>query len=255
MQALVQTSDLAVMELIMQYLVNILFVLAPMVAWSVPMHLVTGPFDSGFIFLPCSFDSHADECLLDTGSPVSLIKSDAFSAPYRSKGIYRFAGANGVEVPCDIISILDERFADSDSTNADLLRCPTSVIFGDSVIGLNGLSSRVLNFDFTSGEFTSRGQFPESMARRPLANYHLGHFGFSVTVGNTTVESIVDTGATVSTIDQDFVNTHATDFEFVQEIPGGSDSTNQPHLHPNQLRVHRHDATLAETRGDYICAC
>ena len=212
----------------MKHLIGLLFLMAPLTALSTPMHIVSGEFDSGFIFLPCSFDSHADECLLDTGSPVSLIKNDAFSVPYNSIGTYKFAGADGVEVPCDIINVKNYHYADSESVNASLLRCPTSVIFGDSVIGLDEFKNKVLNFDFKSNEFSSEGQFPTNLDRSPLTLYHLGHFGFSVSFENISAESIVDTGATISTIDQDFVKSHPADFDFIQAIPGGSDSTNQP---------------------------
>jgi len=115
-----------------------------------------------------------------------------------------------------------------------LVRCAATPTSGGSieqgnVAGLSSFSGKTMQFNFTSKTFSMNSRLPSGWVPRPLTIHpKLGHFGFQVQIGGTAADSIVDTGAAITTIDQNFIRTYPKAFLFVQSIPGGVDADGHP---------------------------
>jgi hypothetical protein len=177
-------------------------------AFASPMRVAPGELGSGMLYVPCSFDSHAEECLLDTGSDISNIKDDSFSETYPSVGKLTGEGLSGEPTVCDLIDVAQVALGDSSVAHPKLVRCPSNVQDGGSVAGLTSLAGKTLHLDFTESTFSLTDSIPVVAGTSPLTRYPLGHFGFPVSISGMTVNAVVDTGAGLSTIDKNFVQTH-----------------------------------------------
>ena len=204
------------------------------------MQIVTEPFGpiaqfgAGSIYIPCSFDSHAESCLVDTGSDTTNIQDDNFSETYPVVGHTTGEGLSGNPTPCDIIEIAQFVLGDNPLGQHQIVRCaaPASNSGGASqgnLAGLSSFSGHAMQFDFISKTFSMNNPIPVGWAPQPLIIHpQLGHFGFQILVDGIRVDSIVDTGAAITTIDKDFIQAHPDAFLFVEAVSGGVDSNGNP---------------------------
>jgi len=215
-------------------------VTVPAMAAGVPMQIVTAPFGpmaaygAGSIYVPCYFDAHAENCLIDTGSDSSNIQEDHFSATYPVIGHTTGSGLSGVPTTCDIIEIAQFVVGDCPLGSQKFVRCAANPdsdgsIEQGNVAGLSSFTGKAMQFDFTAKTFSMNGPLPSDWVARPLTIHpKLGHFGFPVQIGGAGVDSIVDTGAAITTIDQNLVSAYPDAFQFVEAISGGVDADGHP---------------------------
>lgn len=209
----------------------VLVIFATITANATPLDLVTGPFDSGQIFTPCNFDGLEQDCFIDTGSPWSFIEKNEFSLSYPSVGQVDSGGASGTTVTCDLIEITDFYVSsDFQMDNFVVRRCPsedTSMddsIISESLLGLNVLREKVIHFDFVSNSLNAVASIPSVLTRHKTQNEVRGHISIEMKNSNQDVYGIWDTGAGLTSVDEDFVKANPQHFTFIQDIIGGDGS-------------------------------
>jgi hypothetical protein len=220
---------------------SLIVLMASAAASETPMQIVTAPFGpmaqlgAGAINVPCAFDSHSETCLLDTGSDKSNIQYDSYSQTYSAIGTTTGEGLSGDPVTCDLIKVGQFEIGGTVADNQQFARCAplsgqaSQNIAEGNIAGLTVLVSKTLRLDFTTSQFSLSDSIPPGLDSMPLVIHQkLGHFGFSTRLSGVTADSIVDTGAALTTVDQKFIQANSTAFQFVQSISGGQDVNGNP---------------------------
>lgn len=190
-------------------------------------------FGAGAIYVPCAFDSRAQECQIDTGSDTSSVQDDSFFDAYPSVGKSTGAGLSGQPFTCDVIEVSRFELGGSPSGQRRFERCSPGQAQGGVVVGtmagLDSLSAQALHFDFKNGSFSATDPIPPALPSQPFTVHsELGHFGFQVAISGVNADSIIDTGAALTVVDNRFIESHGDAFRLIQAIPGGTDADGKP---------------------------
>ncbi len=195
----------------------------------------TGPLGSGQLFLPCSYDNHRDTCFLDTGSAFSAVVHNDFTAPYPSEGTIGFGGATGTPAFGEWIRIGAFSFAGLSVSNAKVVRYPESGTVFRSTIGIDQLQPHRILLDVSRQSMQLLPSGEASATYFQLRPERAGLISLPIQFGNTSIQALWDTGAGLSAVDTQYVETHPEEFEFISELGNGTDVTGSP----VQLRLYR----------------
>lgn len=204
------------------------FIMAlPLSGNAAHLTLVEGPLGTGRMYLPCIFSSQTDSCFLDTGmASTSMIKNDHFSQQFPSIGKEKVAGAAGIAMECDVIQVPSFWVAERSSGARSFLRCPEGGE-SESTVGLDVIKPYIVKFDFDRKSFELLDKIPNRLRTSRLNVYAHGLFGFEVTISGADIQTVFDTGAAMTAIDQKLVDMQPDGFKFIQDI-AGSDVAGKP---------------------------
>lgn len=188
-------------------------------------------FGVGQIFVSCGFDGQGQNCLLDTGSNVCLVKNDDFFGKYPAQGQRCSQGASGAKVCSDLIAIADLKVGGVDfGAEAALRRTPQSCGGGDGGGGAqipgylvggvwHTLLGHQVSFDFGAKTLSVDPATPAPGAQQPMKLVLDGNY-LEIPVsfgGGAPVQMLYDTGAGLTVMDQSFVDANAGAFSFLAD--------------------------------------
>ena len=182
-------------------------------------------FGVGQIFVSCGFDGHGENCLLDTGSNVCLVKSDGYFGKYPANGQRCSEGASGAKVCSDVIGIADLTVGGIDFGAKEALRRTPQSCGGSGGPQLPGylvgsvwhtLLGHQVSFDFGAKTLSVDPSQSAPDAQEPmklvLQNNYLE---LPVAFGSAApVQMLYDTGAGLTVMDQSYVDSNASAFSF-----------------------------------------
>lgn len=155
------------------------------------------------------------ECMVDTGARFTIGKQAIF-ADLEKIGEIPGGGLSNTELPTDLVQT-DVSVGDWKIQNAILGR--TDRIPYECLIGNDFFIGRAFSIDFELNkisEIENTSQLENSLAVYP-SNLG-GHFGFEVKVADYSTQSIFDTGASHTVIDQKILDLNPTEFKFIEDL-------------------------------------
>jgi hypothetical protein len=210
------------------YLVLFFFVILPFsISWAIPLKIVPGDLESGKIFIPCEFDNFSDTCFLDTGATFSAVANLNKFGAYPVVGKVRFKSAGQKAKEVDEIAIRKLKIGETLLKNTKVARLDPKEGF-KSVIGMNTLSNLNLNFHFKKEASLIFDDALPGKLNLDLLIYDKNIFSIPTRVGTIETKALWDTGAGLTTVDEQLVKSNPSEFKFVMDIPTGKDATGNP---------------------------
>lgn len=192
--------------------------LFPAVAYSTELHVVKGPLQSGKIYVECSFDAVSEKCFLDTGAFFSAVKFTDATAAYQRVGSIYFGGAAGTRKEIDAIEVENVMVGISSLLGERIGRFNKDDSTAESIVGSNFFASKAFSFEF---EETPSLSFGSAVATEDGLEVHKEKvFSIPLKLGASTMRGVWDTGAGLSVINQDFVDSYPDEFVFLGDVPG-----------------------------------
>jgi predicted aspartyl protease len=190
---------------------------------KVPIRIVEGELESAKFYIAATFNGHTEDFHLDTGSTYTLIAHNDFSAKLPVISFIDRTSAANKTVRDEIISVKTFKVGNLDRSSFSAVRGAAGNS-AENRIGMSGLSDDQATFDFRENTLEFGVPIPERIATSPLCTYSQGLFGFRVETGGKELNSLWDTGAELSVIDRDFVDSNPATFHFLQKIDNGQDA-------------------------------
>lgn len=184
-------------------------------------------FGVGQVFVPCSFDGHGTNCLFDTGSSMEIAKNDSFFRNYPAVGQVCSTGASGQRTCSDVIDIKNlmvgsinwgavkaQRRDDNQSCSGGAGSIPSLV----GEVFRKHLGQRVeLNFGNSGAGMRVDAAGGAGSNRFTLAldnTFMMLDVGFG---GGTPVQTLYDTGAGLTVMDQKWADQNPNGLQFLAE--------------------------------------
>ncbi|OFZ52294.1 MAG: hypothetical protein A2381_13600 [Bdellovibrionales bacterium RIFOXYB1_FULL_37_110] len=190
--------------------------------FSVEIILKDGQISSGKIYLPCSFDSIEYECFFDSGAERSKVPLVGFE-DFQKVGEYESGGAAGLRKKYDEVIIGNLNVGEFSRVDFKIGRSQ-EMIEASPTIGSGFFSNSSLYFDFKHREIKQKHIPLENISSYPLKTLE-GRPLIDVEIKASKLKGIWDTGAVLTTIDQDYIDKNLNSFIFIQDIEDGVDST------------------------------
>jgi hypothetical protein len=173
---------------------------------------------SSQLYLQCFIGGMLQSCFLDTGSNRNTIRADQFSAQLPVVGKSQFSGASGTAKECETVSAPEVRIDSLVRASQLFTRCSDASDF-PTTIGITYFENTSFELNFAKAQLVSPALKPSLLVTYPLRRLEKGHRIISVQIANETVSAVFDTGAGLTSIDEEFVKSHPTSFVFIQDIP------------------------------------
>lgn len=192
------------------------------------LQIIRGPLNSGKIYVPCVFDGVQRSCFLDTGGAFSALRFSSFSSRYSSIGKFQYTSASGAKAEADWITIGTLESCGVSLENAKIARFLKGAA-GEDTIGIDLLSGTRVIFNFQARTMESDQKPPFGLPLHELQIHPKGIFSIPLSIGsNVPLRGFWDTGAGLSAIDQAIIAAHPELFDFIADIPQGTDATGAP---------------------------
>ncbi len=181
---------------------------------------------SGRFFVEGSIDGHQATFHLDTGSVFTSVERTDQTEPYPVTGSRTSTGAAGVPREDELITIGQLLLGERVLSDHQVVRCPAGPEHCNRV-GMDALGADRLMFDFPSGRMAFDPDLAPETTGFPLRRLVGGIPGVEASIKEAAVEAAWDTGAELTTVDEQFVERNPDCFDFIQSIEG-ADSTGTP---------------------------
>ncbi len=195
-------------------LLTIAFLVLPTMASasSLKLNIHSGDADSGHAMAWTTFNGQMDNCLIDTGARATFVKSHIMStAP--SLGKIPSGGLIGTEQLADLVEVNEIKSNDWTKNNMTIRR--VDKLPANCILGNDFFLQESLSIDYTHQSISTDAVFGGETF--PLNHYSSMWFGFEVEYDGKTIESIFDTGAGLTLVDEALTKEHPENFEFVQK--------------------------------------
>ncbi|MGE3610364.1 MAG: hypothetical protein AB7I27_12310 [Bacteriovoracaceae bacterium] len=207
--------------LILVILVSVQFVKAAQ------LNVVRGEYDSGKLYVPCTFDNFSDTCFIDTGATFSSVANMEQFGVYPIAGKIRFMSASGTPKDADEITIKTLSIDNFVINFIKVARLDPEDGF-ENLVGINTISARPFSFLFDPVSTLNLGIAMPLNSQIGVEQYENGIFSIPVQVGGTQTRGLWDTGAGLTSIDINYIISNPDEFIFVQDISNGVDGTGKP---------------------------
>ncbi len=189
---------------------------------TIPMTLTQSDYGGGRIYLPVRFGNFMGSMRLDTGASTSRITLAPWNADMPSSGQSYSTGASGKTTRCDDVvannvALKAARGNDIARSKYEVTRCAASD--GDDLLGLDFFKGARFTLDFDHRELVFFDETPMAGGGMPFRLLGPDHrlVGIDVRTGNMTVVGLLDTGAEISAVDEQFVQKHKSLFTLVKK--------------------------------------
>jgi hypothetical protein len=189
--------------------------------------LSRGPHGAGKAVVRCDVDGDWEWMVLDTGSLFSILRDSERFRSYPTVGRIRFKSASGVPMGADTIMIkrlgLDQHLF----TNVVMARVSGGLkLTGTLGLDVVGKYPFAVHFRDEAALYL-RARAPERLLGG-LTLYNSGLFTIPVFIGNLAGETVWDTGAELTAVDQSYVAAHPELFKLGGIVGGVMDGNDQP---------------------------
>lgn len=194
------------------YLITITFLVLPNLAEAKSMNisLHPGEMDSGYIMAWTKFDGQMDRCMVDTGARTTVIKSHILpDAP--AVGQIVGGGLIGVQSPADLVNVSEIETGNWVKNNLTIRRThklPTNCILGNEFFMHESLS-----IDYANQIISTEALLDDEVF--PILHFKNQWFGFTTTLDEKSMDSLFDTGAGLTLIDETLVEELPQHFEYL----------------------------------------
>jgi hypothetical protein len=186
----------------------------------IPMTLTQSEFGGGRIYLSVQFGNALGKMRLDTGASTSRIMLAPWNKSLPSLGRSMSTGASGRSTLCDDVEASAVALKASEGNDIAraryaVTRCPVSD--GDDLLGLDFFKNARFTLNFTRSEMVFFGA-PFAGGARPFRLLGPDHrlVGVDLRVGDISAVGLLDTGAEICAVDQQFVQRHKNLFTLVK---------------------------------------
>ncbi len=191
---------------------------------KVPLKIQENEIESGKIYISCLFDGIRDNlCHLDTGSTYTSIKWNEKFLNYPVSGSKVCRSASGISVEEEMITLESFRIGEFEKHDFEVVRyCEEKG--QESRIGMSLMSNLFLNFNFLEESLLLKTS-PNENLENILEIDKRGLFYVNSEIEGSIYKALWDTGAELTVVNPEVIESFSKNFEFVMDIPGGSDAT------------------------------
>ena len=176
-----------------------------------------------FIFVVGSIENHQYRFLLDTGAACSEICYDSYTADFEIIGNKQSSGAFSSS-KLDIIQVPSINIGPIHHNNFIIRRQSEKSKGIFNLIGMDLLKDYCCHFQFDSESVIINPQMEENLDLLPLLLGPKQHPYLDVTFDKMTIKAVWDTGASITVVDQDFIENNSHLFEKIG-VSTGTDAT------------------------------
>ena len=191
---------------------------------KIPLKIQENEIESGKIYIPCEFDHLDDQnCHLDTGSSYTSVTWTPELDKYLVVDSTTRTSASGVSVDDDLIIFRSFGYKSFYVKNFRAVRYSQSRN-QESRIGMSLFKDLNLSFNFIDCFLeVSKTRDDNLSYLLDVADNKL--FYIRSKISEQEYVTLWDTGAELTVIDPELINEHKNNFEYIMDIPNGSDAT------------------------------
>jgi hypothetical protein len=170
------------------------------------LRVVPGPFGSGKAYVDCFFDGRKENCFLDTGSAMTLVRP-GFSGD-SALGTFHFKSASGRAVQAEIIHVGSIKLDGQNFHSARIGRLPKTINAWESSVGMDLLDHQAFALAFRDSPALYLEPKRPKETFPSLLMIKSGLLTIPVQFGRNASTALIDTGASVTAVDSAFVQAH-----------------------------------------------
>jgi hypothetical protein len=199
----------------------LLFVLWGVSAQAASLQIAFGPYSSGKAYVSCVIDGAKERCFLDTGSAMTLVANSKRFSAYTNLGNFRFESASGIPQDTETIQVRSIRIDNIEIHNKKIGR--TDFPGAENTLGIDVVGRQPFAVNFSPrAVLTLNAERP----KLPLTTLEVSPHGLlsiPVELGGIDAHAMWDTGAALTTIDQNFILAHPENFRATKNYMNGVD--------------------------------
>jgi hypothetical protein len=187
------------------------------------LRVVPGPFSSGKAYVDCFFDGRKENCFLDTGSAMTLLRPDFSGGP--ALGTFHFKSASGRAAQAEIIRVGSIKLDGQEFQNARIGHLPKGSATRESSVGMDLLDHQPFALEFRDSPRLRLRPVPPGETFASLGTIKNGLLTIPVQFGRNRSAALIDTGASVTAVDSAFIKAHPEVFRPMGQQLQGVDGT------------------------------
>lgn len=186
-----------------------------------------GELNSGRLYTTCLFEEVKSNCFIDTGSTFSATADYEQFKGHPSTGKIQFQSAAGVPTEIDEIE-LESLTVDSKKLSGVRIARLNHLDGFESVLGIDAIGALPFNFLFHPIPFLNLGAKVPLKMHEGAKVYDKGVFSLPVELKGRNTQGLWDTGAELTSIDINEIESNPDNYSFVMDINNGMDATGYP---------------------------
>lgn len=191
------------------------------VSAATPLQISPGPYSSGKVYVSCIVDGVKERCFLDTGSAMTLVANSKRFRSYTNIGNLRFESAAGIPQQTETIqlgSIEIDRLA---STNKKVGRIKFRG--AETTVGIDIVGRQPFALHFQPKAILELNAPRPQLPMTTLQVSPQGLLSIPLELGGRTARALWDTGAALTSIDENFIAAHPENFQPTKNFMNGVD--------------------------------
>lgn len=194
---------------------------------SITIKVIPGELDSAQFHVLAEFDSEKADFQLDTGATYTSVSNTPFTEKYKVTGHMKRTSASGKVKSEEKITLNTFSLGNIIKKNFEVVRYEAARN-QENRLGMNFIGDSKFKMDLKNWLIDFEKTDFQILKEHDLDLYIGNTFGFQVKIGQTPIKALWDTGAELSAIDKELINSHPMAFKFIQKIENGTDATGEP---------------------------
>jgi hypothetical protein len=198
-----------------------LFLFCSISIGAASLQIASGAYSSGKTYVTCLVDGQKERCFLDTGSAMTLVANSKRFAAYTNLGNFRFASASGIAQETETIQIGLIQIDDLQFANVKVGRVKFRGSENTLGIDIVGRQPFAVNFHPKTAL-----KFNANRPALPSTTLHVSQHGLlsiPITLDAAAAHALWDTGVSLTTVDQKFIEAHPENFKPTKNYVNGVD--------------------------------
>jgi len=192
------------------------------------LQVSSGAYSSGKAYVSCVIDGVKERCFLDTGSAMTLVANSKRFSAYTNIGNFRFESASGIPQQTETIQIGSIQIDDVQIRDRKVGRIHFRG--AENSLGIDIIGRQPFSVNFNPQALLKLNTQRPKLPLTTLQVSPHGLLSIPVEIDSVEVHAMWDTGAALTTIDQNFILAHPENFKATKNYMNGIDGAGKSFL-------------------------
>jgi hypothetical protein len=197
-------------------------------ARAASLQVSSGAYSSGKAYVSCAIDGVKERCFLDTGSAMTLVANSKRFSAYTNIGNFRFESASGIPQQTETIQIGSIQIDDVQIWDRKVGRIHFRG--AENSLGIDIIGRQPFSVNFNPQALLKLNTQRPKLPLTTLQVSPHGLLSIPVELDSVEAHAMWDTGAALTTVDQNFILAHPENFKATKNYMNGIDGAGKSFL-------------------------
>lgn len=197
-------------------------------ARAASLQVSSGAYSSGKAYVSCVIDGVKERCFLDTGSAMTLVANSKRFSAYTNIGNFRFESASGIPQQTETIQIGSIQIDDVQIWDRKVGRIHFRG--AENSLGIDIIGRQPFSVNFNPQALLKLNTQRPKLPLTTLQVSPHGLLSIPVELDSVEAHAMWDTGAALTTVDQNFILAHPENFKATKNYMNGIDGAGKSFL-------------------------